>query len=318
MKTPLVSISLVVYNQEEYLAQAIESCLMQEVNFDYEIIIHDDKSTDNSSEIIREYARAYPEIITPIIQTENQFSKGIEVNAFIVIPKAKGKYIAFLEADDYWIDKHKLQYQIDFLERNPQVSMCFTATKRIFLSKNRDPEIKRFQNYDTVCSKKDIIVQGGNLVDMGSAVIRASVFEDLPAWYSNTQIWDGTMPLLSSLHGEVYYLNRVTSVYRYETPGSWTQTNVKNLEKRKNNLIKSIKTLDEFDIFTNFEHHKLIHKKNEVKIIELLLLSGSNRENKDIYYRKLSLKSKFTYNIFNLSGSFKLWSFYRYLINKLT
>ncbi len=317
MKSPLVSISLVVYNQEDYLAQAIESCLMQKVNFDYEIIIHDDKSSDRSSEIILDYAKAYPDIIIPIIQQENQFSKGTEVNAYLVIPRAKGKYIAFLEADDYWIDEGKLQYQVDFLENNPHVAMCFTATKRIFQGKDREPEIKRYRNHHSACSIKDIIFQGGNLVDMGSAMIRASVFEDLPDWYSNIQVWDITMPLLSSLHGEVYYLNRVTSVYRYETPGSWTQTNVKNIEKRKNTLVKSIKTLDEFDDFTNFEHRKLIRKKNEVKIIELLLLSSPDKENKNIFYPKLSLKSKLIYNMFKLSGSLKLWNFYRYLSNKV-
>lgn len=318
MEKPLITISLVVFNQEPYLRQAIESCLSQNTNFDYEIIIHDDLSSDNSAKIIREYAKAHPDIITPIIQTMNQFSKGIEINAQIVIPRAKGKYIAFLEADDYWIDSNKLQSQVDFLESHPEVSMCFTATKRIFPNSSKKPEIYRFSNHDTVVSAKDVILLGGNLVDMGSAVVRRSIFDDLPEWYSCIQIWDLTVPLLSIIHGNVFYINKVTSVYRYNTPGSWTQKNVKNYERRKNTLRKSIKTLESYDSQTNFQYHKFIKRKNNSKIIELLLLLNPQESGFSNYYNKLNFGQKFLYKFFKLLGSFKFWKFYRYITRKIT
>jgi len=125
MKDPLVSISLVSFNQAPYIRQAIESCLMQKVDFNYEIIIHDDASTDNSAEIILEYANEHPEIIRPIIQTENQFSKGTEVNAKIVIPKARGKYIARMDADDISLPE-RFEKQVAFLESNLSVGVLGT------------------------------------------------------------------------------------------------------------------------------------------------------------------------------------------------
>jgi len=312
MQTPLVSISLVAFNQGAYIREAIESCLMQKVDFNYEIIIHDDASTDNSAEIILEYANEHPEIIRPIIQTENQFSKGTEVNAKIVIPKARGKYIAFLEADDYWIDPNKLQNQVNFLKNNPDVVMCFTATKRIFPNSSKDPKINRFQNRDTLCEIKDVIRHGGSLVDMGSAVVQRSIFNDVPDWYYYAQTWDLTVPLLSLLHGKIQYLNEVTSVYRYNVSGSWTQKNFTQLQRRKKNRIKSIRVTDGFDQESNYKYHEYVRKKLQPLIVEVLLLSSKEDDDFSHFYSRLSFISKIEYFIFNLIGSMKIWGVYRY------
>ena len=98
---------------------------MQKTNFKYEIIIHDDASTDGTTEIIKEYAEKYPDLITPIFQTENQYSKGLRgFYARFVFPKAKGKYIALCDGDDYWADSLKLQKQVDFLETHHDYAIC--------------------------------------------------------------------------------------------------------------------------------------------------------------------------------------------------
>lgn len=113
---PLVSILCASYNQEKYIAQAIEGFLMQKVNFPVEIIIHDDASTDGTANIIRKYEAKHPNIIKGIYQTENQYSKKIPVWDTFIYPKARGKYFAECEGDDYWTDPNKLQMQADFLE----------------------------------------------------------------------------------------------------------------------------------------------------------------------------------------------------------
>jgi len=318
MKDPLVSVSLVAYNQEPFIRQAIESVLIQDVDFRYEIVIHDDASTDNTADIILEYAEKFPDIITPIIQTKNKFSGGTEINASITIPKANGKYIAFLEADDYWIDRNKLSYQTRFLESNPNISMCFTATKHIFPTSEIVPTHKRYSNKDSICTAKDIILKGGRLVDMGSAMVRRSVFMDVPDWYHSTQIWDISVPLLSMLHGEIQYLDKVTSVYRYNTPGSWTQTNVKNRKHRIENLMNTISLLEGFDESTYQKYHNLIQRNKNSLIIELLLLSDNNQQAVDKYYPKLTNIKKFEYKIFNRFGSFKIWDKYRQIIRTIT
>ena len=122
--TPLVSIRCLVYNHEPYLRQCLEGFVMQKTNFPFEAIVHDDASTDGSAAIIREYAEKYPDIIKPIYETENQYSKRDGSIRRIMDEHMRGKYIAMCEGDDYWIDPQKLQKQVELLEANPNVSLC--------------------------------------------------------------------------------------------------------------------------------------------------------------------------------------------------
>ena len=128
---PLVSISCTAYNHEKYIAQAMDSFLQQEMSFPIEILVHDDASTDKTADIIRAYAEERPDIIKPIIQTENQFSKGKRPAPQINYPRAEGKYIAVCEGDDYWTDPLKLQKQVEYLEANPAVFLCAHAVRQI-------------------------------------------------------------------------------------------------------------------------------------------------------------------------------------------
>lgn len=317
MEKPLVSISLVAFNQEPYIREALESCLMQQVDFKYEILIHDDASSDGTQEIIREYAQKYPELIFPVFQEENQFSQGFEVNACFNISRAKGKYIAYLEADDYWIDPMKLQTQADFMEAHPDVSMCFAASKRIF-SDNREPQIHRYRKHDAVVNMKDVIAMGGRMVDMGSAVVQRSIYQNTPDWYHYSQIWDLTVPLLAIIHGKIQYLDRVTSVYRYNVPGSWTNRNVKSYERRVNNLKRSIRVTDGFDKETNYQYHKLIQKKHNPILVEILLLINEQDPDFKELYDRLPLLPRLEYHFFKRLGIFKLWEIHRHNKRVLT
>jgi len=124
-KNPLVSICCVTYNHEPYIHDCLNGFIMQKTNFPFEVLIHDDASTDKTADIIREYEAKYPNIIKPVYQSENQFSKKVGINITYQFPRAKGKYIAMCEGDDYWTDPLKLQKQVDFLEENSGFSGCF-------------------------------------------------------------------------------------------------------------------------------------------------------------------------------------------------
>lgn len=124
MADPLVSIICITYNHEPYIRQCLDGFMMQKTNFPFEVLIHDDASTDKTADIIREYKARYPDVIKPIYQTENQYSKGVKIGLTYLYPNAKGKYIAECEGDDYWTDPLKLQKQVDFLEDNPSYSLC--------------------------------------------------------------------------------------------------------------------------------------------------------------------------------------------------
>lgn len=125
----LVSVFCEVYNHEAYLRQCLDGLTMQQCDFKYEILIHDDCSQDNSVDIIKEYVDAYPDIMKPIYQPENQTSKGIDLWCAYQFPRAKGKYIAVCEGDDYWTDPLKLQKQVDFLESHSEYGLVHTYRK---------------------------------------------------------------------------------------------------------------------------------------------------------------------------------------------
>lgn len=123
---PLLTIRCNTYNQEAYISQTIDGFLMQETDFPFRIVIHDDASTDKTGEIIKAYTQQYPNIIIPIVEKENQYSKYDGSILRITRPFLMGKYLAFCEGDDYWIDSYKLQKQVDFLEKNPEYVLCYT------------------------------------------------------------------------------------------------------------------------------------------------------------------------------------------------
>ena len=136
MITPEVSICCITYNHAKYIRDALDSFLMQKTTFPIEIIIHDDASTDGTADIIREYEAKYPDIIKPIYQTENQYSKGVRI-FLSIIPLAKGKYIAVCEGDDFWTDPKKLQIQYDFMESHPDYSLCMHGRYNLDCFNNR-------------------------------------------------------------------------------------------------------------------------------------------------------------------------------------
>lgn len=127
-----VAVWCITYNQKDFIKDALNGFVMQKTNFPFVVIVHDDKSTDGTSDIILEYAKKYPNIIIPVIESENQWSKG-GLKHIVNIMNSHyriGKYIAFCEGDDYWTSPDKLQTQIDFLESHPEYSMCFHSAKK--------------------------------------------------------------------------------------------------------------------------------------------------------------------------------------------
>jgi hypothetical protein len=219
-----------------------------------------------------------------------------------------------VEADDYWIDPYKLQNQVNFLETHQTFSMCFTATKHIYPRTSKKPRLKRYRNTDCVCSPKDVIIRGGSLLDMISAVARRTVFDNIPDWYYFRHLWDVSIPLLSLLHGNIQYHNDVTSVYRVNAPGSWTQNTANNYVKRKVNIINSIRLTNGFDKYTDYKFHNHVEKKANALIVGLLLLANDDDNYFKDYYNSLPYTKKLEYSAFKLFGSFRLWDKFRQII----
>lgn len=157
MNKPIVSICCQTYNHKNYIKQAIDSFLMQKTNFKFEILLRDDASTDGTQEIVIEYVKKYPDVINPLIYKENQFKNGVSPFRDNV-KRAKGKYIALCEGDDYWTDPYKLQKQVDFLEANPEYGMICTDYD-IYID-YKDEYIKDYlkMNYH-YCAERDIDIE---------------------------------------------------------------------------------------------------------------------------------------------------------------
>ena len=126
---PTVSILCITYNHGNYIRQAIESFFLQKLDGNFEIIIHDDASTDDTVQIIKDYQKTHPGVITLLEEKENQFSKGDLGFMEKVYRSARGKYLAWCEGDDYWSDPSKIQSQVDYLEHHPQATVCFHPVK---------------------------------------------------------------------------------------------------------------------------------------------------------------------------------------------
>lgn len=211
--TPLVTIQCITYNHESYIRQCLEGFIMQKTTFPFEAIVHDDASTDGTAAIIREYSEKYPDIIKPIYETENQYSKRDGSLTRIMNAHTRGKYVAICEGDDYWIDPLKLQKQVDFLESHPECSLVCTdinyyiQRKDEFINayfRNKKFPIKYTYNdfltkawFVAPCTwvyRKEMCKENG--ISLGFVV--------------------GDLPLLLELSskGKIKYLDDVTAVYR--------------------------------------------------------------------------------------------------------
>ena len=163
MQNILVSIYCTAYNHEKYIADAIDSFLVHQTNFKYEILIHDDASID----IIREYEKKYPDLIKPIDQTENQYSKiGITTVDKINFDRALRKYIAVCKGDDYWTDQYKLQKQIDYMESHPECSLCVHAGYVVSAVNKKKQDINRTNKGEKLGFKRKLILYIDNIVQV--------------------------------------------------------------------------------------------------------------------------------------------------------
>jgi len=208
----MVSVICTTFNQEKYIAQALDGFVMQQTNFKFEIIVHDDASTDKTPNIVKAYEIKYPRLFKNIYQTENQYSKGNNDVGKIVFSAARGKYIALCEGDDYWIDPNKLQKQFDFLESHPDYSMCFHNAIVVFEESENSPiYFNNFKN-DRDLSTEDIISTW--TIPTASMVFRKNNVLPLPFWVHRIYSGDLTLALLLSDTGNVRFLKDIMSIYR--------------------------------------------------------------------------------------------------------
>jgi len=252
---PLVSICCLTYNHETYIKQCLDGFLMQKTNFPFEILIHDDASVDNTQNIIKNYELKHSDIIKPIYQKENQYSKGIGVSRVYQFPRAKGKYIAMCEGDDYWIDPYKLQKQVDFLETHPEYVFSFHDS--IILNQRTGEKRMRIgdRQIENTVDLKSLIIQ--NNIPTASIVFRNFLdYAQLPDWIGKISKGDYGLCVLLAEEGPGKYLPEAMSVYRIHEVCVWSS---KGFEFTHSANIIFYKYL--LDYFTDSEIRQAIRTK---------------------------------------------------------
>ncbi|HBI33707.1 MAG TPA: hypothetical protein DEA43_00250 [Candidatus Moranbacteria bacterium] len=211
---PIVSIVCVAYNHEKFIQQTLESFIMQKANFDFEIIIGEDCSTDKTREIIKEFEKKYPNVIKPIFREKNI---GTTENFFDTLRCANGKYIVICDGDDFFIDENKLQLQVDFLDKNLDYAVCFHSVKIFFENKEGAKSI--YPRAVDLPELTTLSLLKNNFIPTMSVMYRRQNYKDLPK--INIVPGDWYLHLYHAKFGKIGFIDKTMSAYRRHSGGIW-------------------------------------------------------------------------------------------------
>lgn len=292
----VLSINCITYNHENYIVDAIESFLMQETDFKYEILIHDDASTDKTAKIIREYELRYPDIIKPVYQSENQYSKGKNIN-LLNQQRAQGKYIATCEGDDFWTDFRKLQQQVEILEADNNLAATFHKVEEITPDKKKKGTYIEvpYSSDNNIYDVQDIIRFDGKKIHFSSLVYRRELLmiDNIPDFFYNSPVGDLPMMLILSTRGRFLYIDKVMSNARRGVPNSASQ----RLFKEKENFIftneKIMEIYNQFNKYTDYVYSNWIEEVLEYReYLNLDKKSDYNRIKFNNFYKKSGISKR--------------------------
>ncbi len=313
---PLVSVAMPVYNHGAHIAKALDSILMQKADFDIEIVISDDYSTDNTREILKVYNEKYPDKIKLLLAEKN---RGVNYSALDVFKNCNGKYIAFLEGDDYWINENKLQKQIDFLEQNPEYIGCFhdaeivsTPEADILKHNQYHQEYKYYSQFNRFRSDfypGDVIER--NIIPTASLVVRNSnkIFDFFEVFNDISLSLNWAFQIFIIKDSKFRYINETWSIYndhpggisKTQTLDSFKQSNIKVLKRLVKNHYSNYKYSFYKTIAGEYQQIFYCNQKYKMRCVaffkNLILFSfysliSFRYQISDIYYYRKDMKDK--------------------------
>ncbi len=270
----MVSILCITYNHERFIKDALDGFINQITDFKYEILIHDDCSTDSTAEIIRSYEKKYPDLIKPIYQTENLYSKHIPIITTQLVPIAQGKYFAVCEGDDFWTDRYKLQKQVDILEEYKNCSICFntvvcsdiTGEKTLNILPHPIGGVEQGE-----IPGRDFLAMTAYpgpfqtmFIQLSGCMFRAEMYKsyiyESPPFKNRFDVGDLPLFLYTGTRGDGFFIKDKMSVYRTENPNSWVGKMTKTKESKIAHMQREIEGLKAFDEYSNHIIHNEILK----------------------------------------------------------
>jgi glycosyltransferase involved in cell wall biosynthesis len=277
------SVAITTYNQARFIGQAIDSALWQRTNFDFEVLVGEDGSTDQTRDIVCAYAREHPTRIRAILRDENV---GIWRNFAGLYHSSQGEYFALLDGDDYWTDPDKLQRQVDFLDAHPDYSMCFHSAMMVWEDASH-PATPHFPpDRKHTYSLEELLVH--DFITASSVVVRNKLFGEFPEWFWRTPVQDWPFLALNARHGKIGYLDECWSVYRQHSAGVYCGL---PLEKRIEQHIQLGRIF--LEAFAE-KHHAALRQALANRLLRLALLhhragcSAQSRELARQYLRESS------------------------------
>ncbi len=243
-----LSVCLITYNHEQFIAEALESALAQQTDFVYEIVVGDDCSTDRTREIVFEYQQRYPEKIRHSHPEENL---GVNRNLAQTLQACRGEYIALLEGDDYWVSDLKLQKQVDFLDSHLNCAIVFHAVKTV----NQNDTVAT-RNSPRFGRRKILTIEDllrlGNFIPTCSAVFRNRLFGEFPSWYYTLRIGDFPLHIFNAQYGKIGYLDRVLGAYRLHSGGTFSA------ERSCRNVPEVVRLYDHLNAYLDYKYDRTI------------------------------------------------------------
>lgn len=293
-----VTVICLTYNHEKYIRDALEGFVSQRTNFNFEVIVHDDASADNTPDIIREYEKKYPDIIKPIYQNENQFRLGVNIYYKFVLPISHGEFIAQCEGDDYWTDSLKLQEQYDYMVAHPNCSLVVHNTERIYMGSGRKKAFlsKSFDKSGNCGFTAEEVIKDHMLFHTSAMFFRKEFSLKNKDFMLNHAAYDYLLKCLLATEGEVHYIPKIMSVYRMGTAGSWTQSTSESSEKYIHHNEIAIKAMEDLNEYRSYKYNDIIQQNILDRRFRILLrqkdYAAIMTEPYLSIYKGLALKSK--------------------------
>jgi len=252
-RRPKVSVMIITYNHEKYIAQALESVLMQETNFEFEINVIEDCSTDRTASIILDYAAKYPNIVKPYLNKKNIGSKVTQKNFIRGFRTLKGEYIAILEGDDYWTSPGKLQKQVDFLDSHPDFAICAHNTVKVYEDGSSLPHRFLYYGHLSDAGTEDVIMLH-RFFHMAGVLYRNVFNGNPPRQYGSKWSCDIFIMISHAVFGKIHHMDEEMAVYRAHSGGQFST------RKALDMWIFQIDALQRYNAWLGFRYAKIFAK----------------------------------------------------------
>jgi glycosyltransferase involved in cell wall biosynthesis len=280
-----VSVTIITYNQKNFIRKAIDSALAQETNFPFEILVGDDFSSDGTREIIQEYERLHPGKVIGVLHPRNMGKNG-GINFLETLKLAKGEYYALMDGDDYWTNPTKLQKQVDFLDANPQCSAVFHNAEIIYEDGSpsyllNGPDMKTYYTLDDLVGEQEIWFMATS-----STMYRNSI-KEYPAWFRESSSGDIPRLILKAKMGPIGYIPGVMSVYRKNRAGA----SFHDYEWDERFLRNRIQMYSDINRELDFKYDRVL-RKNIARYYRLML---DAKQYEQSYFRRAFYALKYLY-----------------------